>query len=480
MKGMRLKYFLLFGLVWCWCLLPGSLAADAALFGLGSATPPSLAPLVDKVKPSVVNISTTRVLRGGPLPELLGPDSPLRKFFGEELFNRFFGDLQEDEFRTHSLGSGFIISTDGFILTNNHVVEKATDIRIKLQNGKEYTARVVGRDPPTDLALIKVEPGPGFAKPAQLGDSAAVAVGDWVMALGNPFGLGHSVTVGIISAKGRVIGAGPFDDFLQTDAAINPGNSGGPLFNMKGEVVGISTAMVARGQNIGFATPINTAKDLLPQLQAGKIIRGWLGVRIQDLTPELAESFGVKEARGVLVADVEAGSPAARAGLRRGDILQGLDGRQIANAQELVRRISATQPGSRVSIELIRNGRKQSLQVTVGTLPVEGETWEAADLPEETTWGFSVRILTPVLAERLGMEPDTAGVLVAKVEAGSSADRAGLQRGDVIREVNRKSVADLAAFQKLMADVEQNRELLLLILRDGQPIFLAMAAPGRS
>ncbi len=478
MKPIHVKRPLLLILVWCWCLLPGS-AVHAALFSLGSATPPSLAPLVEKVKPSVVNISTTQVVRGGPLPDLLGPDSPLRKFFGEEFFNRFFGEIPEGQITTHALGSGFIISSDGFILTNNHVVEKATDIQIKLLDGKEYTAEVIGRDPKTDLALIKVEPEAGFPKPAQLGDSDTVAVGDWVMALGNPFGLSHSVTVGIISAKGRVIGAGPYDDFLQTDAAINPGNSGGPLFNMKGEVVGISTAMVASGQNIGFATPINTARNLLPQLKAGKITRGWLGVRIQDLTPALAESFGLKETRGALVADVEADSPAARAGLQRGDILLRLDGRAVAGAQDLARQVAAIPPGSQVTVDLLRSGQKKTLRMTVGTLSEEDEPKEETTLSAETSWGFSVRKLTPPLAEEFGLEPEATGVVVSKVDAGTSADRAGLQAGDVIREVNREKVGNLADFRKLLERTPQGKGLLLLIIRDGQPLYLAMSPPGK-
>jgi serine protease Do len=478
MKTLRVKHPLLLTLVWCWCLLPGS-AVHAALFSIGSTTPPSLAPLVEKVKPSVVNISTTQVVRGGPLPDLFGPESPLRKFFGEEFFDRFFGEIPRGEITTHALGSGFVISSDGFILTNNHVVEKATDIRIKLLDGKEYTAEVIGRDPKTDLALIKVEPEAGFPKPALLGDSEAVAVGDWVMAMGNPFGLSHSVTVGIISAKGRVIGAGPYDDFLQTDAAINPGNSGGPLFNMKGEVVGINTAMVASGQSIGFATPINTAKDLLPQLKTGKITRGWLGVGVQDLTPALAESFDLKDTRGALVADVEPGSPADRAGLQRGDILLSLDGSSVAGAQDLARQVAAIAPGSEVTVELLRSGQKKTLRIAVGALPDESEPKEETAPSAETSWGFTVRQLTPSLAEQLGLEPKAAGVAVSKVEADSSAGRAGLQAGDVIREVNREKVESLADFRKLLEKTPQEKGLLLLIIRNGQPLYLAMSPPGK-
>ena len=248
----------------------------------------------------MVNISTTQTLKENPMAPFLGPNSPFRDFFGDE-FKRFFGDVPQGQMKTHALGSGFIIDEDGLILTNNHVVEKADEIKIKTIDGNEYDAKVVGRDPKTDIALLQIKVKGKLPKPAKLGDSEAIRVGDWVIAVGNPFGLGNTVTAGIISAKGRVIGAGQYDDFLQTDAAINPGNSGGPLFNMNGEVVGINTAIVDQGQGIGFATPINMAKDILAQLKTGKVIRGWLGVMIQDLTPELAESFGAKETKGVVV-----------------------------------------------------------------------------------------------------------------------------------------------------------------------------------
>ncbi|MBW1669168.1 MAG: trypsin-like peptidase domain-containing protein, partial [Deltaproteobacteria bacterium] len=261
-------------------------SVQAALPGQGYKTPASFADLADKVKRSVVNISTTQVIKGSPLQPFFGPNTPFKFFFGDEFFKHFFGNIPQGEMKTHALGSGFVISRDGFILTNNHVIEKATEIKVRLDSGKEYKAKIVGKDPKTDLALLRVIPDTSFPKPVQMGDSDLIRVGDWVMAVGNPFGLGQTVTTGIISAKGRIIGAGPYDDFLQTDAAINPGNSGGPLFNMKGEVIGINTAIIAQGQNIGFAIPINIAKELLPQLKTGKVIRGWLGVMIQDITPE--------------------------------------------------------------------------------------------------------------------------------------------------------------------------------------------------
>ncbi|MGD8723907.1 MAG: Do family serine endopeptidase, partial [Desulfobacterales bacterium] len=343
--------------------------AHAAQSGINPARPVSFADLADNVKGSVVNISTTQVVKGNPLMPFMGPDSPFGDFFGPNLPKEFFGNRPQGKMKTHALGSGFVIGKEGLIITNNHVVEKATEIKIKLQSGKEYDAKLVGRDPKTDLALIKVTPDKDFPKPEVLGDSDVLRVGDWVMAVGNPFGLGHTVTTGIISAKSRILGAGPYDDFLQTDAAINPGNSGGPLFNMKGEVIGINTAIIAQGQGIGFAIPINMAKELLPQLKQGKVVRGWLGIMIQDITPELAESFGLKNEKGVLISDVVQGSPAEKAGLSRGDVILQFDGKEIENAHKLSQLAAATTPNSEVKIDFLRNGQQKTIALTVGTMP---------------------------------------------------------------------------------------------------------------
>ncbi len=316
-KSKTVKFLTYVTLISVMLLFSGTGESGAAAAGSGQQGPPSFADLAERVNHAVVNISTTQVLKENPMKPFMGPNSPFRDFFGDEFFKRFFGDGSQGQgaMKTHALGSGFVIDYDGLILTNNHVVEKADEIKIKTDTGKDYDAKVVARDPKTDIALIKVSAGSDFPKPAQLGDSGSIRVGDWVMASGNPFGLGHTITAGIISAKGRVIGAGPYDDFLQTDAAINPGNSGGPLFNMNGEVVGVNTAIVAQGQGIGFAIPINLVKEILPQLKSGKVTRGWLGVMIQDITPELAESFGIKQTTGVLVGDVVPDGPADKAGI---------------------------------------------------------------------------------------------------------------------------------------------------------------------
>jgi serine protease Do len=433
--------------------------------------PPSFADLAAKVKDSVVNISTTQVVEGNPMTDFFGPNSPFGKFFG----NQSPGKMPQERMTTHALGSGFVISSDGLILTNNHVVEKATEIKVKLADGKEYDAKIVGRDPKTDLALIKTNPGTDFPKPVVLGDSDAMRVGDWVMAVGNPFGLGQTVTTGIISATGRIIGAGPYDDFLQTDAAINPGNSGGPLFNMNGEVIGINTAIVAQGQGIGFAIPINIAKALLPQLKTGKITRGWLGLMIQDLTPELAKSFNIKETKGVLVSNVMPDSPAAKAGLEQGDVVVRFNGKAVENSRELSQMAAATTPNTPVKIDIIRNGTPKTIEVSVGTMPEEGQA--AVPQAEKNKWGMTVQQLTPELAQHLGFDSSAKGVVISAVDPGSSADNGGLRPGDLIVEANRHKVEDIQDYQKAIKGVKPGENLLLLVQRDSGTFFVVLQSP---
>lgn len=452
---------------------------QAGMPGLEKKAPASFADLADEVKYSVVNISTTQVVKGSPLQPFVGPNAPFGGFFGDDFFKHFFGNMPKGGMKTHALGSGFVISKDGLILTNNHVVEKATEIKVKLESdkeGKEYDAKVIGRDPKTDLALIRVKPDANFPKPAHLGDSDAIRVGDWVMAVGNPFGLGQTVTTGIISAKGRIIGAGPYDDFLQTDAAINPGNSGGPLFDMKGEVIGINTAIIAQGQNIGFTIPINLAKELLPQLKAGKIVRGWLGVMIQDVTPDLAKSFGLKETKGVLISDVTKGSPAEKAGLKRGDVVKGLDEHEVENAHTLSRLVAATQPNSKAKLGIIRAGKEKTIEVTIGTMPqkVEGQ------LPEKATaWGLSVQDITPELAQQLGLNPDEQGVVISGVDPGSPAGEAGLRTGDVVKEVNRQEIHNLNEYNQAIEKAKQDKSLLFVIKRGGGTLYVVIKSVSK-
>jgi serine protease Do len=442
-----------------------------ALPAVEKEAPVSFADLADEVAHSVVNISTTQVVKGSPMQPFLEPNAPFRDFFGEDFFKRFFGDIPQGEMRTHALGSGFVIDENGSILTNNHVIEKATEIKVKLENGKEYDAKVIGRDPKTDLALIQTKVDADLPKPVGLGDSDTIRVGDWVMAVGNPFGLGHTVTTGIISARGRIIGAGPYDDFLQTDAAINPGNSGGPLFNMKGEVIGINTAIVAQGQNIGFAIPVNMAKDLLPQLKSGTIIRGWLGVLIQDITPELAKPFGLKEAQGVLLSDVMKGSPAEKAGLKRGDVLIRFNGKKVENAHTLSRLVAATPPDTKVEVDVIRDGKQKTIKVTIGTMSQE----ERGQLLETTMdWGLTVQDITPELARRLGLNLRQKGVVISDVEPGSRAAKAGLRRGDVIKEVQRQSIQNLSDYNRALEKAEQDKTLLFLVKRGRGTLYVVL------
>jgi serine protease Do len=448
-------------------------ASEAVLPGLGQQGPPTFADLAERVNHAVVNISTTQVLKESPMQPFTGPNSPFRDFFGDDFFRRFFGDgAPQGQMKTHALGSGFVIDSDGLILTNNHVVEKADEIKIKTDSGKEYDAKVVARDPKTDIALIRVNAGSDFPKPALLGDSGAIRVGDWVMASGNPFGLGHTITAGIISAKGRVIGAGPYDDFLQTDAAINPGNSGGPLFNMSGEVVGVNTAIVAQGQGIGFAIPINLVREILPQLKSGKVTRGWLGVMIQDITPELAESFGIKQTKGVLIGDVVADGPADKAGLKRGDIVNAFNGKEVDNAHALSRLVASTLPNTQTTMQIVRDGKNKDIKVTIGTMPEEGT--EAPAAAKESAWGLTVQNLTPELAQRFGWDQNEHGVVISEIQPGSPGGEAKLRPGDLIKEVNRQKIQNVRDYNQALQKGKKGESLLLLIKRGKNTFYVAL------
>ncbi len=341
-------------------------ASDTAAIHQGLSICMSLA---EQLSPAVVNISIEQKAKQPSERPFCG----FRRLFRErqpfgadpfrEFFDRYFSDAPPQA--RQSLGSGFIIHATGLILTNNHVIEEANKIKVTLQYEREFEARVIGRDPKTDLALIKVEANVALPT-VPLGDSNALRIGEWVLAIGNPFGLSHTVTAGIVSAKGRVIGAGQYDDFIQTDASINPGNSGGPLFNTRGEVVGINTAIIAGGTGIGFATPVNLVKELVPQLHAqGVVTRGWLGVMIQKVTPELARAFDLPKAQGAIVADVVSDSPAAQGGLQQGDIITGFDGSDIQDMHELPRVVAKTEVGKNVEVRILRQGKVKTLSVTI-------------------------------------------------------------------------------------------------------------------
>ncbi|GBD25669.1 Periplasmic serine endoprotease DegP [bacterium HR30] len=455
---------------------PRAEAAPRAAAPEGEATPclPDFAHLAEKLSPAVVNISTssTAPLEGPgqifPGPFGRGPE----EFF--EPFERFFG--RPRQYRQRSLGSGFIINHDGYILTNNHVVENADQITVRLENEQEHKARIIGRDPKTDIAVIKIDNVPNLAV-VTMGDSDKLRVGEWVLAIGNPFGLDHTVTAGIVSAKGRYLGQGSYDQFIQTDAAINPGNSGGPLINTRGEVVGINTAIFTRGAGnigIGFAIPINLAKELLPELEAkGKVTRGWLGVLIQKVTPDIADSLGLAKPEGALVADVVDDSPAAEAGIKVGDIIVEFDGHTIKESNELPLLVARTPVGKVVKVKLLRNNNPVTVEVKIGELKDE-ETSTGPAGGREQELGITVQPLTPDVAESLGLSRDLKGMLVARVEPGSAAEEAGLRRGDVILEVNREPVKDLASYRKALKAAASKKTVLLLVRRGENTIFIAV------
>jgi serine protease Do len=433
---------------------------------------PDFVELAKKMRPVVVNISTTQVSEGRGQPEFgnpFGEDDPFNDFW-----KRFFGGpVPRGPQRQRSLGSGFIIDADGSILTNNHVVENAQKIVVKLSDEQEYEAKVVGRDAKTDIAVIKINTKNGLTA-AGLGDSDNLEVGEWVMAIGNPFGLDSTVTSGIVSAKGRHIGQGPYDNFIQTDASINPGNSGGPLINLRGEVVGINTAIFSRsGGNIGigFAIPINLVKELLPQLRGkGKVTRGYLGVLIQKVTPEIAESLGMDKGRGALVANVSKDGPAEKAGVKVGDVIIEFDGKEIKDSGDLPIIVARTPVDRKVRMKVLRDKKELQLTVSVGELKDEEVV---ASAPEKGELGMTVQRLTPQIAESLGLEK-TEGVVVSAVDPGSAADEAGIRRGDVILEVDRKPIRTIDEYKKAVAGIRKGKGVLLLVRRGESTLFLAL------
>ncbi|MGD2098897.1 MAG: DegQ family serine endoprotease [Desulfobacterales bacterium] len=450
------------GLIWGLSSFESNTAAkDAPAAESGTMmVPASFSELAKKAQPGVVNIRTVKNVEGG--------GRVFRHFFGNPFerknpgdeFGPFF-DERTPDFKQRSLGSGFIIDREGHIVTNNHVIEGADEITVRLSNDKEYDAEIVGRDPNTDLALIKIKDAPNLV-PLKMGDSEQLTVGSWVVAMGSPFGLEQTVTAGIVSAKGRVIGSGPYDDFIQTDASINPGNSGGPLLNMNGEVVGINTAIVAQGQGIGFAIPVNLAEGIIRQLkESGSVTRGWLGVGIQDLTPELAEYYGVKEKKGVLVARVFEGDPADKAGIKANDIIIAVDGQPVNTSRELTGTIANIPVGQKTPITILRDGKEKTVEVKIAKRDDSG--LQARRQPE-TNGELGIRIaeMTPELAKRFGHSESEKGVLVVGVESGSKAAKAGLREGDLVKEVNRKPVT---AVSELRAELKNNDNIQLLVKR---------------
>jgi serine protease Do len=433
---------------------------------------PSIAGLVKQLKPAVVNVYTTQVIKPRRRRAPRRRDPFFEEFFGgADPFDRFFG-IPRGEFKARSLGSGFIVSPDGYIVSNHHVVANATEIKVKLADERTFKAKVVGSDQKTDVALLKVN-AKGRLPTVYLGDSNKLEVGDWVIAIGNPFGLGHTVTTGIISGKDRVIGHGPYDDFLQTDASINPGNSGGPLFDASGNVVGINTAIVAGGTGIGFAVPVNMAKQMLPQLRkSGKVSRGWLGVGIQDLTEELAENFGAKGKRGVLISQVFQGSPADKAGLKTGDVVLAVNGRRVKETRHLSRRIAALSPGSKAKLSVLRSGKQRSFTVKLAEREageVQARSGPTKEEPQAHL-GLTLTPLTPAKARRLGVDEKLRGLVVMEVDR--TGPTAGiLKPGDVILEVNRTRITSIAGFRRVLAK-SKGSQVLLLVQRGASQLFV--------
>jgi serine protease Do len=464
-------------------LQPRSWSPSSSGGGTGDPPPPALgvdpdrvvepeaghsrfARLAKKAAPGVVNVHTSKTvvrrLPGGWFPDLFGGPP------GGERPERL------QELRVPSLGTGFIISADGFIVTNNHVVDGVDTIDVIFSDGSQAPAQIVGQDPKTDLALIRVE-GRTDLHALPLGDSDAILPGDWVVAIGNPFGLEHTVTVGIVSAKGRDIGQGPYDDFIQTDAAINPGNSGGPLLDVAGRVVGINTAVSQGANTIGFAVPINLAKEIVPQLRAqGRVTRGILGVTAQPLTPELAAAFGLESSDGALIAHVTPGGPAEEAGIRRGDVIVGYRGEAVQKLRDLPRAVSRTPVGERVDVEVIRDRRRLTFEARIaeaGT-PVRGT--RVAGRSGAEAFGLRVEDPSPVLRRRLGLGP-RGGVTVAAVEPGGPAAEAGLQPGDVLLELGREPIRSAADLRKRLS--ESGPRALFLVLRGGMTLYIPVTRP---
>jgi len=467
----------------------GSQANPPATFKLadGNVAPSrtGFAPVVKAVVPTVVSIKSSKVIKTGARRGQQGEDQgqldPFRQFFGDQFGNQFNIPNIPDEQRSEGLGSGVIMSPEGYILTNNHVVDGATSVEVVLSDRREYKARVIGKDDKADIAVVKIDAGnlPAIT----IGDSDRVQVGDYALAVGNPFGVGQTVTMGIVSATHRGLGneIEAYEDFIQTDAAINPGNSGGALVNDHGELIGINTAIIAHGsqgnQGIGFAVPVNLARNIMDQiLKNGKVTRARLGILPQDVTPTIARQFGVKDSEGALVGEVEPNSPAQTAGLKTGDIILDVNGHSVYDANQLRNMISSMQPNANVNLKIWRDGAQRTLPVTLGELNPEEATNRGSGSGDNDASnaleGVSVENLTPQLARQLKVPATTSGVVVNEVSPASAAAVAGLQQGDVIQEVNRRPVKNVAEYE---AAVRNSKEgTLLLVNRGGHTVFVGV------
>jgi len=433
--------------------------------------PGSFSRLAESVSPTVVNIRTEKINKGSGRVfrhfsrRPFGQEDPFNDFF-----ERFFGDDPQREHKQRSLGSGFIIDQNGYIVTNSHVIENADKIKVILKDGKEFEAEVVGLDSKTDIALIKVDPKHNLPS-VKFGDSESLMVGQWVVAIGSPFGLEQTVTAGIVSAKGRVIGSGPYDDFIQTDASINPGNSGGPLLNMDGEVIGINTAIIASGQGIGFAIPINLAMGIIAQLKDhGSVTRGFLGVSIQSLSKDLAEYYNIKDGKGVLVVEVVPGGPAENAGIVAKDIILEVNGKKVETSRALSGLVADTAAGKTIEMKLLRDGENKIIKVEIGRMDDEKIQSDLSSEQREEGLGLEVSELTDDIAEELNLT-ETSGVIVVDVEPGSKSEEAGILQGDAIKEINHNPVKNLKGFKNILEEIK-NGELIQIFIKRKNVGFL--------
>jgi serine protease Do len=455
--------------------------AGAAKSDSSYMVPANFSQLAEDARPGVVNIRTVKTIKDGGRVFRHFYGSPFKGGPGgrdllEEFFGPFYNNSPQRDYKQRSLGSGFIIDQEGYIVTNNHVVEDADQIKVKLYDEQEFDAKIVGRDPNTDLALIKIE-GARKLMPLKMGNSVELAVGTWVVAIGSPFGLEQTVTAGIVSAKGRIIGSGPYDDFIQTDASINPGNSGGPLLNMAGEVVGINTAIVASGHGIGFAIPVDLAKGIISQLkEGGEVTRGWLGVAIQDLTPQLAEYYGLTGKKGVLVTQVFKDDPADKVGLQSNDVITAVDDKPVITGRELSTLIANTRVGKRTKITYYRDGDKYNVDVTL-TKRMEDDVQARRETDSGDDLGLHVTELAPDVMRQFGIDESETGVLVTRVMNGSKADEAGIQPGDIIKEVNRSPVSDIRDYNRKVAKVKRGESLDFLIQRRNEGYMAVRIKP---
>ncbi|RJQ51040.1 MAG: DegQ family serine endoprotease [Nitrospiraceae bacterium] len=486
---MKKTTFLIFVLI---ALISGYIIGNRAnIFPVKSSSPPytynfqipkelsgestAFSEIVKVVSPVVVNISTSKIVERD--------SSPLPDVFGDRLFDFLEPYQRPRKWKEQSLGSGVIVSPDGYILTNAHVVEKADEIQVTLYDQQNFKGKIIGSDPKTDIAVIKISAG---SLPAvKWGDSDHISVGEFVLAFGNPYSLSNTVTMGIVSAVGRAnVGIADYENFIQTDAAINPGNSGGPLVNIKGEMIGVNTAIFSRTggyQGIGFAVPSNMARSVMTQLvKEGKVVRGWIGVNIQNFTPELAREFGLAKSSGALVTEIVKGSPAEKAGLRRGDIIIEVDGKEIRNVETLRNTIAQNRAGSKIRLTVLRDGEKITLSATITEFPQDlaqaepTEPEESFSYQENALAGFSVMDLTQEIAKQLDLSKNEKGVIIVKVEPYSAAEDAGLRKGDIIQEINKKSIKTINDFNNIVSRVKKGDTLLLFMNRSGSKFYITL------